>query len=248
MRISVFSGIAMLALSLSLVSCGDSTDTAETGSAADTMQLAPGGETAAPAATEEPEQTLSPVVTHVATMSTSEGDIVIELYGEDAPKTVENFVGLSKKNFYEGIRFHRVAPGFVVQAGDPASKDMSKKDIWGQGGESIYNGEFEDELNPDAPSSKRGYVAGTVAMANSGPNTNSSQFFIVLTDEGASHLPHNYTIFGSVREGMESVYKIEQTGFVNGRNVNPPPNPTVIKSVKIEEVTAEPAAATDQNG
>jgi len=150
----------------------------------------------------EPE----PTVTNTAVIKTSLGDIEIELYGEDAPKTVANFVGLAHKGFYNGILFHRVAPGFVIQAGDPQTKVDSLRSRWGTGGESIYNGEFADELNPNAPSYKRGYVEGTFAMANHGPNTNSSQFFIML---GPSELPKLYTIYGKVIKGLDVVHKIE---------------------------------------
>ena len=162
-------------------------------------------------------QTVSPVVTHVALIKTSMGDIEIELYGKDAPMTVANFVGLADSGFYNGILFHRVVPGFVVQAGDPQTKDPSLRARWGTGGGSIYNGQkFKDELDPEAPSSKRGYAEGVLAMANSGPNTNSSQFFIV-SGSRAKSLPHKYTIFGYVRKGMDVVKameKVQHTGSV----------------------------------
>jgi len=150
-----------------------------------------------------------PVVTHTALLRTSMGDMEIELYGKDAPKTVENFVGLANKGYYNGILFHRVVPGFVIQAGDPLSKDPARQAEWGNGGESIYGATFADELDPKTPSYKRGYVEGAVAMANAGPNTNGSQFFIVLEDAVADRLPPNYTIFGFVRKGMEVAHKIE---------------------------------------
>ena len=166
-----------------------------------------------------------PVITHTAVLVTDKGEIELELYGEDAPKTVNNFVGLAKKNFYDSILFHRVVKGFVIQAGDPKSKDPTLKAYWGTGGESIYGREFEDELNPEAPSYKRGYVAGTVAMANHGANTNSSQFFILT---GGS-LPHSYTIFGFVRSGMDVVHMIEEGVGA------PPSDPVRILDVKVKE-------------
>jgi cyclophilin family peptidyl-prolyl cis-trans isomerase len=147
-----------------------------------------------------------PTVTYTAVIKTSLGDIEVELYGEDAPKTVANFVGLADKDFFNGILFHRVVPGFVIQAGDPKTKNDSLRAQWGMGGESIYGGTFVDELNPNAPSYKRGYVEGTLAMANRGPNTNTSQFFIMLAESG---LPKNYTIFGKVTKGLDVVHKIE---------------------------------------
>lgn len=141
-----------------------------------------------------------------AVLQTSLGNIEIELYRADAPKTVENFVKLAGKKFFDGLRFHRVAKGFVIQSGDPLSRDPKSMAKWGTGGKSIYGKEFADELNPKAPSFQRGYVRGVVAMANHGPNTNSSQFFILLAD--APQLPKSYTIFGKVIGGMETVDKI----------------------------------------
>lgn len=171
-----------------------------------------------------------PVITHTATIVTSLGNITLELYGEDAPKTVANFVGLAKQDFYDGILFHRVVPGFVIQGGDPKSKDISLKSQWGQGGGSIYNNaQFEDELNKETPSYKRGYVRGTLAMANAGPNTNTSQFFIMV----GSGLPPLYTIFGYVREGMDVVDAI----VANGEGA-PPPNPIAITDVTVREYKA----------
>ncbi len=133
-----------------------------------------------------------------AVLQTSMGDISIKLYDQDAPKTVQNFVCLIQKGYYDGIKFHRVSHGFVIQAGDPTGT--------GAGGESIFGGKFEDELNPDTVSYKEGYVEGVVAMANSGPNTNGSQFFI-MTDTHKD-LPSAYTIFGKVILGLDVVKKI----------------------------------------
>jgi cyclophilin family peptidyl-prolyl cis-trans isomerase len=141
-----------------------------------------------------------------AVLETSLGTIEIELYRADAPKTVENFVRLAGKRFFDGLRFHRVAKGFVIQTGDPLSRDLKSMAKWGTGGRSFYGKEFEDELNPAASSYKRGYVRGVVAMANHGRNTNSSQFFIMLVD--APQMPKNYTIFGGVLKGMEIVDRI----------------------------------------
>lgn|GEM_PF-1248734 len=231
--------LMMITTAALLSSCGsDGKGVADrTGStqAIDTASLAPGAPatpaTGAPAVDTVASQ---PVVTHRATISTTLGDMEVDLYGVDAPKTVKNFVGLADKKFYDGLAFHRVALGFVIQAGDPYSRDSTKRDLWGTGGESIYGGPFEDELNPNSPSGRRGYVTGTLAMANSGPNTNSSQFYIVLDTKGASHLPYNYTIFGFVRKGMDVAHKIEQTG----QSAEKPVHPAFIKKVTVKELPA----------
>ena len=139
------------------------------------------------------------------------GTFQMELYRSDAPKTVENFVKLAGKKFFDGMRVHRIAKGFVIQTGDEKSKDVAKAAEWGSGGQSIYGKDFEDELNPKTASYKEGYKKGVVAMANKGANTNSSQFFICLADVG---LPHSYTIFGKVISGMDVVEKIGQVPIV----------------------------------
>ncbi len=136
------------------------------------------------------EQSMNPIVV----VETTKGVFEIELFPEDAPKTVKNFIELTRRGYYDSVLVHRVAKGFIIQAADPTGT--------GAGGTSIYGKTFEDELNPATPSYQRGYVRGTVAMANSGPNTNTSQFFIMLRDNA---LPHNYTIFGRVIKGMDVV-------------------------------------------
>lgn len=150
----------------------------------------------------------------IAVVETSLGTFEMELYPNDAPKTVENFEGLAKKKYFDGMRVHRVAKGFVIQTGDDKSKDPAKVDQWGTGGSSIWGKDFEDELNASTPSYKEGYKKGVVAMANRGPNTNSSQFFICLKDIS---LPHNYTIFGKVTDGMNVVEKIGDVEIIPGR-------------------------------
>ena len=160
----------------------------------------------------------------VATLSTNLGDIQIQLYRSVAPKTVDNFVSLSKEGFYDGVRFHRVIKEFMIQAGDPLSKDVSQKSKWGTGGPDY---KFEDEINPwylglDSETIKsyqdQGYIydhdllsmkndVGVIAMANSGPNTNGSQFFII-TEAPQSHLDGKHTVFGEVIVGMDVVKKI----------------------------------------
>jgi len=134
---------------------------------------------------------------HNITIETNKGTIVFETYDNDAPKTVANFISLANKGFYNGLIFHRVIEGFMIQGGDPTGT--------GTGGPGY---KFADELNPNTDSYKAGYVRGTVAMANSGPNTNGSQFFIMHKD---TPLPHNYTIFGKVISGMDVVDAIAST-------------------------------------
>jgi cyclophilin family peptidyl-prolyl cis-trans isomerase len=127
-----------------------------------------------------------------ATLHTSEGAIEVELYPDDAPKTVENFEKLSRDGFYEGVIFHRVIPDFMIQGGDPTGTGM--------GGPGY---EFEDEFNDHR------VARGALAMANAGPNTNGSQFFIV-TAEATPWLDGKHTVFGQVTSGMDVVDRISQ--------------------------------------
>src|SRR3989344_125114 len=134
---------------------------------------------------------------HVITLETNFGTIQFETYDADAPKASNNFITLAQKGFYDGLTFHRVIDGFMIQGGDPNGS--------GTGGPGYT---FEDELNPATPSYKNGYKKGVVAMANAGPNTNGSQFFIMLADYP---LPNNYTIFGHVTMGQDVIDKIGKT-------------------------------------
>jgi peptidyl-prolyl cis-trans isomerase B (cyclophilin B) len=122
-----------------------------------------------------------------ATLHTSHGAIAVELFDEDAPKTVENFTKLARDGFYDGVIFHRVIPDFMIQGGDPTGT--------GAGGPGYT---FEDEFNDQK------VVRGALAMANSGPNTNGSQFFVVTT-EAAAWLDGKHTVFGRVTDGMDVV-------------------------------------------
>ncbi|MEQ1500400.1 MAG: peptidylprolyl isomerase [Parcubacteria group bacterium] len=137
---------------------------------------------------------------YMITIETNYGPITFETYNEDAPNTVNNFVTLANKGYYNGLTFHRVIKGFMIQGGDPNGN--------GTGGPGY---QFEDELNPNTASYKAGYQRGVVAMANAGPNTNGSQFFIMHADNS---LPNAYTIFGKVVSGLDVVDKIAnvQTG------------------------------------
>ena len=128
---------------------------------------------------------------------TTEGKIVFALKPEIAPKACENFVGLVQKGYYDGVSFHRVIRGFMNQGGDPSGT--------GRGGQSIFGKSFEDEFKPNIVFDK----AGLLAMANAGPNTNGSQFFI--TTVPTPHLNGRHTIFGEVVEGMNVVRKIENS-------------------------------------
>jgi peptidyl-prolyl cis-trans isomerase B (cyclophilin B) len=131
----------------------------------------------------------------IVVMETNKGTIKIKLFPEFAPKTVENFLGLIDKGYYNGIIFHRVIPDFMIQGGDPTGT--------GSGGESLWGDEFEDEFSPNLKN-----IRGTLSMANKGPDTNSSQFFIVQKDGGTPWLDGKHTVFGQVFEGMDTVDEI----------------------------------------
>jgi cyclophilin family peptidyl-prolyl cis-trans isomerase len=156
---------------------------------------------------------------HLVTIKTNFGDIKFQTYDVDAPKTVQNFITLAEKGFYNNLTFHRIVKGFMIQGGDPKGD--------GTGGPGYT---FEDELNLETESYKAGYKKGIVAMANAGPNTNGSQFFIMLEDYP---LPNSYTIFGKVVEGQDVVDKIGQVE--TGTN-NRPLNPVIIESIKVNEI------------
>jgi cyclophilin family peptidyl-prolyl cis-trans isomerase len=175
-------------------------------------------------------------VKELAVVETSLGTFEIELYGKDAPKTVENFKGLVAEKFFDGMRVHRVAKGFVIQTGDDKSKDTLKMAEWGSGGKSIWGKEFADELDSNAPSYKAGYLRGTVAMANRGPNTNTSQFFVMLKD--VPYMPKNYSIFGRVDSGMEIVDKIGAAEIIplNGPSDGRPKTEIIVKSIRLKAV------------
>lgn len=155
---------------------------------------------------------------HTITIETNKGTIVFETYDADAPKAAKNFVDLANKGYYNGVIFHRVIKGFMIQGGDPTGT--------GSGGPGYT---FEDELNPATQSYKEGYKRGVVAMANAGPNTNGSQFFIMHADYP---LPNNYTIFGKVISGMDVVDAIATTPVGPGDR---PTQDVVMKKVTVAE-------------
>jgi peptidyl-prolyl cis-trans isomerase B (cyclophilin B) len=132
--------------------------------------------------------------THTVHLWTSEGNMTLELDADKAPKTVTNFVVLAQTGYYDDLTFHRVIPGFMIQGGDPSGN--------GTGGESIFGDTFEDEIN-DIPMDR-----GVIAMANRGPDTNGSQFFIITKEDGTPWLEGKHTAFGKVIDGMKIVDKI----------------------------------------
>ena len=193
---------------------------------------------------EYPQLALETATLH-ATLHTTRGDIKVALFEEAAPKTVANFVGLAKQGYYDGVTFHRVIQDFMIQGGDPTGTGM--------GGESIYGADFEDEFTDTLFN-----VRGALSMANAGPNTNGSQFFIVTarnvptrmlaqmqglgfpeeiievyaTQGGTPWLDQRHTVFGQVVEGMDVVDKIEKAK--TGLN-DKPKRAIKIKSITIDE-------------
>jgi len=211
--------------------CGSSDDAAPTQPTPPAEQPAgqnpkpapPVGQTGAKKYDKPPAMQIDPKKQYTATISTTMGDITIQLFAKDAPKTVNNFVFLAKDKFYDNVTFHRVIKDFMIQTGDPLGTGMG-----GPG----YT--FEDELN-----NGHNYKPGVVAMANAGPNTNGSQFFIGSGEEvtGLKNYP-NYTIFGKVIKGMDVVQKIAAVKV----KANPatgeasvPEQPVKIKTISIHE-------------
>jgi len=142
-------------------------------------------------------------MSYIVTLETNQGPVEIKLFDKEAPKTCENFIGLVKKGYYDGITFHRVIKDFMIQGGDPTGT--------GCGGESLWGGKFADEFTPVLNFTKKGLLA----MANAGPNTNGSQFFI--TTALTPWLNQHHTIFGEVVKGYDIIEKIEncKTGMMD---------------------------------
>jgi cyclophilin family peptidyl-prolyl cis-trans isomerase len=157
----------------------------------------------------------------IVTLKTSAGDIKIELLADKAPNTVDNFVKLASDGFYDGTRFHRVIKDFMIQGGDPLSRDEGNREMWGTGGPGYT---FDDEPNDVA------LVQGVLAMANAGPNTNGSQFFII-TAEATPWLQGAHTGFGRVVEGLDVVLEIGNTETGPG---DQPVEDVVLESVVLE--------------
>ena len=160
-----------------------------------------------------PPMTIDQNKQYTATIKTNYGDIVLQLFPKDAPVAVNNFVFLARQGFYNGVKFHRVVKGFVIQGGDPTGT--------GAGGPGYR---FADEKVT------KDYVAGTLAMANAGSDTNGSQFFITLADVSGS-LPKKYTIFGQVTSGFDVVQKIGDVPVYGSS----PTKDVLIDSITIEE-------------
>lgn len=189
-----------------------------------------------------PQLTLDTFTGTKAIMHTNVGDITFALFAEQAPKTVENFVGLAKKGYYDGVSFHRVIADFMIQGGDPTGTGM--------GGESFFGHAFEDEFSNEVFNLK-----GALSMANAGPNTNGSQFFIVSNENinpsmlqqmpgagypkaiieaykqgGTPWLDHRHTVFGHVMAGQDVVDKISKTKTLPG---DKPVKDILIESVDV---------------
>ncbi|MFO8069600.1 MAG: peptidylprolyl isomerase [Alkalibacterium sp.] len=178
-----------------------------------------------------------------AVIKTNKGEMTVQLFPEHAPKTVENFVGLAKKGYYDGVIFHRVIPNFMIQGGDPTGSGM--------GGDSLLGGNFEDEFSPELYN-----LNGALSMANAGPNTNSSQFFIVTMSElpeqmvsqlkdagypqeiieaykekgGTPWLDQKHTVFGQLIEGYDVADTIQN---VKKNAMDKPNKDVVIETISI---------------
>jgi cyclophilin family peptidyl-prolyl cis-trans isomerase len=163
----------------------------------------------------KPKLTIKKTKKYSAVMKTTAGEIEIELFADKTPITVNNFVTLSKKKFYEGVIFHRTIKGFMIQGGDPTGS--------GSGGPGY---KFDDEKFDGE------YTRGTLAMANAGPNTNGSQFFIMHKD---NPLPKNYVIFGRVTKGLETVDTIAEAPTKQEGEGSSPVDPVKIQSITITE-------------
>ena len=153
-------------------------------------------------------------------ITTKFGDIEVELYSDSAPKTVENFKALTKKGFYDGLIFHRIVPGFVIQGGDPYTRDTTNRRRWGTGGPG---------WNVKAEFNKNTHARGILSMARSqDPDSAGSQFFIVLKD--SKFLDGQYTIFGKVKSGMDAVDKI---ATLKTDHADAPINPEQAEIIKV---------------
>jgi cyclophilin family peptidyl-prolyl cis-trans isomerase len=159
-----------------------------------------------------------------AMIETDRGNIELELLATAAPKAVENFRLLAEHGYYDGLTFHRIVEGFMIQGGDPAGD--------GTGGESAWGGTFEDEIDPQSSLYRTGYRRGIVAMANAGPNTNGSQFFLMHRDYD---LPPNYVIFARVTTGETVIDAIADspTTMGPGGEMSRPITPPVIRKVTV---------------
>ena len=218
MKLRLFSPSTLtLSLGLSLLlSSGCSRSKPADGASAPAVSPSPAAAAPAP----------QPALNHVV-METDKGTIEFDLLADVAPKTAENFRLLTQRGYYNGLTFHRIVKDFMLQGGDPEGD--------GRGGESAWGKPFDDEIDRRSPLYREGYKRGSVAMANKGPNTNGSQFFIVQKDYP---LPPSYTIFGKVTRGIEVVDALADTPTTRGMdgNMSKPVTPPVIKKVTLVPV------------
>jgi cyclophilin family peptidyl-prolyl cis-trans isomerase len=159
-----------------------------------------------------------------AVIETDKGPIEIEFLAADSPKAVENFRLLAEHGYYDGLTFHRIVKGFMIQGGDPSGD--------GTGGESAWGGTFADDIKADSALYRGGYKRGLIAMANAGPNTNGSQFFILHDDYP---LPPRYVIFAKVTSGLDTVDALASTPTTMGADggMSQPLTPPIIRKVTI---------------
>lgn len=222
--------LTLIALTILASACGNKptetaggTATPKSGATAPAASSSPAATSAAKQWSKAPDMTIDTNKNYQAEVTTSKGAFTIDLYAKEAPKTVNNFVFLSKEGFYNNVTFHRIIKSFMIQTGDPQGT--------GKGGPGY---KFADELK-----TTHKYEPGTVAMANSGPNTNGSQFFICSGDDCANlnQMP-NYTIFGKVtQDGMATIAKIADTPVEKGGEATPskPKEKVTINAITIKE-------------
>jgi len=223
MRTSKQIGLIAAAFALlTLTACGGGGSSSSAGASASPAGTA-ATQTGPKQWSKAPEMTIDPNKSYQAEMTTSKGKMTIELFAKEAPKTVNNFVFLAQQGFYDNVIFHRIIQSFMVQTGDPEGT--------GRGGPGY---QFADELK-----TTHTYEPGIVAMANAGPNTNGSQFFICSGPDCATYLnpQPNYTIFGKVIDGMDTLQKIADTPVEMGGESTPskPTEKVTIDSITIKE-------------
>ncbi len=216
---------AACALALPIVAACGGDDAASTSPAASTSAVAGCTVTAPPSAAAPPTfdaappTTIDAAKTYTAVMDTSCGELTFALDAKNAPITVNSFVFLAGKHYFDGLTFHRIISGFMAQGGDPTGT--------GAGGPGY---EFPNETPT------RGYQVGDIAMANAGPGTNGSQFFIVTGPEGTS-LPPDYTLFGTLTKGKDVLARLDALGDPNADNGVPPRQPVYIRSIRVTATT-----------
>ena len=212
MNIKALILVALALAALALSSCSGSEPPTPTASVPNTQTV---GEVAITQYSRPPAMSIDAAKSYTATLKTNHGEIIIELFASDAPATVNSFVFLARENFYDGVIFHRVIDGFMIQGGDPTGT--------GSGGPGY---KFQDEFVPSITFAE----PGLLAMANSGPGTNGSQFFITVTP--TPHLNGKHTIFGKVTDGYDVALAISK---LNTGPRDKPADPVVIESIDISE-------------